>query len=106
MPADLGATTAVLDELPPVELESEPEVDIPAPRAHDDNLAPDDVEPFPGRVVRRKVHNANPMSVDDALSRMELVGHDFYLFSDADSGQPSVVYRRKGYDYGVIRLAQ
>ena len=57
-------------------------------------------------MVRRKVHNANPMSVDDALSRMELVGHDFYLFSDADSGQPSVVYRRKGYDYGVIRLAQ
>ena len=44
------------------------------------------------------------MSVDEALSRMELVGHDFYLFSDTDSGQPSVVYRRKGYDYGVIRL--
>ena len=66
----------------------------------------DDVEPFPGRVVRRKVHTANPMSVDDALSRMELVGHDFYLFADADSGEPSVVYRRKGYDYGVIRLTQ
>ena len=46
------------------------------------------------------------MSVDDALSRMELVGHDFYLFADADSGEPSVVYRRKGYDYGVIRLAR
>ena len=44
------------------------------------------------------------MSVDDALSRMELVGHDFYLFADADSGEPSVVYRRKGYDYGVIQL--
>ena len=50
------------------------------------------------------MHPANPMSVDDALSRMELVGHDFYLFADADSGAPSVVYRRKGYDYGVIRL--
>jgi hypothetical protein len=37
---------------------------------------------------------------------MELVGHDFYLFADADTGAPSVVYRRKGYDYGVIRLAQ
>ena len=59
----------------------------------------------PGQIVRRKVHTAHPMSVDDALSRMELVGHDFYLFSDADTGAPSVVYRRKGYDYGVIRLA-
>jgi hypothetical protein len=46
------------------------------------------------------------MSVDDALSRMELVGHDFYLFADADSGEPCVVYRRKGYDYGMIRLTR
>jgi hypothetical protein len=46
------------------------------------------------------------MSIEDALSRMELVGHDFYLFADADSGHPSVVYRRRGYDYGVIRLTQ
>jgi hypothetical protein len=46
------------------------------------------------------------MSVDDALSHMELRGHDFYLFADAESGQPSVVYRKKGYDYGVIRLSR
>lgn len=58
----------------------------------------------PGRVVREKEHPAKPMSIDQALFEMELVGHDFYLFSDADSGRPSVVYRRKGYDYGVIRL--
>ncbi len=55
-------------------------------------------------VVREKEHPAKPMTIDQALFEMELVGHDFYLFSDADSGQPSVVYRRKGYDYGVIRL--
>jgi ribosomal subunit interface protein len=70
--------------------------------------APDDMEldeHRPGQIVRRKVHTAHPMSVDDALSRMELVGHDFYLFSDTETGAPSVVYRRKGYDYGVIRLA-
>jgi ribosomal subunit interface protein len=78
------------------------DVDIPGPRGHGEDL-PDVV---PGRIVRRKVHTATPMSVDDALSRMELVGHDFYLFSDADSGQPCVVYRRKGYDYGMIRLEQ
>jgi ribosomal subunit interface protein len=59
----------------------------------------------PGQVVRDKEHPAKPMTVDQALYEMELVGHDFYLFSDADSGQPSVVYRRKGFDYGVIRLA-
>jgi hypothetical protein len=58
----------------------------------------------PGRVVRRKRHSAKPMTVDEALYEMELVGHDFYLFSDADSGLPSVVYRRHGFDYGVIQL--
>ncbi len=74
-------------------------------------ISPDDAdeaefdEHRPGRIVRRKVHTAHPMSVDDALSRMELVGHDFYLFSDSETGAPSVVYRRKGYDYGVIRLS-
>ena len=81
------------------------EVDgLPAPRGHDEYLAPTTTRPIPGRIVRQKVHTADPMSVDEALSRMELVGHDFYLFADADSGEPSVVYRRKGYDYGVIRL--
>jgi ribosomal subunit interface protein len=58
----------------------------------------------PGRIVRRKRHSAKPMTVDEALYEMELVGHDFYLFSDADSGLPSVVYRRRGFDYGVIQL--
>jgi ribosomal subunit interface protein len=83
----------------------EADVDIPGPRGHDEHLSPD--EQVPGRIVREKVHHAKPMSVDDALSRMELVGHDFYLFSDIDSGgQPCVVYRRKGYDYGMIRLEQ
>jgi ribosomal subunit interface protein len=57
-----------------------------------------------GLIVREKEHPAKPMTINQALFEMELVGHDFYLFSDADSGQPSVVYRRKGYDYGVIRL--
>ena len=55
-------------------------------------------------VVREKVHNASPITLDQALYEMELVGHDFFLFVDADSKLPSVVYRRKGYDYGVIRL--
>jgi ribosomal subunit interface protein len=59
----------------------------------------------PGRVVREKKHDAVPMTVDQALYEMELVGHDFYLFNDSDAGCPSVVYRRRGFDYGVIRLS-
>jgi ribosomal subunit interface protein len=55
-------------------------------------------------VVREKTHAAGPMTLDQALLAMELVGHDFFLFIDADHALPSVVYRRHGYDYGVIRL--
>ena len=56
-------------------------------------------------VVREKTHQAQPMTLDQALYEMELVGHDFFLFVDKDSAQPSVVYRRRAYDYGVIRLS-
>lgn len=56
-------------------------------------------------VVREKTHHAAPMSVADALEQMELVGHDFFLFVDSASLLPSVVYRRRGYDFGLIRLA-
>jgi ribosomal subunit interface protein len=55
-------------------------------------------------VVREKTHQAAPMTLDQALYEMELVGHDFFLFIDKESELPSVVYRRRGYDYGVIRL--
>jgi ribosomal subunit interface protein len=81
-----------------LEIADDPAADLDAGEAELDGH-------LPGQIVRRKVHTAQPMSVDDALSRMELVGHDFYLFSDSETGAPSVVYRRKGYDYGVIRLA-
>jgi ribosomal subunit interface protein len=59
----------------------------------------------PWHIVREKEHPAEPMTVDDALFHMELLGHDFYLFLDKESGRPSVVYRRRAYDYGVISLA-
>jgi ribosomal subunit interface protein len=55
-------------------------------------------------LVREKIHSATPMGIEQALFEMELVGHDFFLFTDAASGLPSVVYRRRGYQYGVIRL--
>ncbi|MDN5857669.1 MAG: ribosome-associated translation inhibitor RaiA [Pseudonocardia sp.] len=106
------AGTLLLDEMPTADVDevaaaapAEPDTNghVPAPRGHGEHLV--DGAPVPGRVVRRKVHTSEPMSVGEALSRMELVGHDFYLFADAEcGGEPSVVYRRRGYDYGVIRL--
>ncbi|MGH3509904.1 MAG: ribosome hibernation-promoting factor, HPF/YfiA family [Nocardioidaceae bacterium] len=55
-------------------------------------------------VMREKTHRARPMLLDQALYEMELVGHDFFLFVDKETERPSVVYRRRGYDYGVIAL--
>lgn len=55
-------------------------------------------------VIRQKVHAATPMSIDDALYEMEMVGHDFFLFINAETSRPSVVYRRRGWSYGVIEL--
>ncbi|MFC3504584.1 ribosome hibernation-promoting factor, HPF/YfiA family [Micromonospora krabiensis] len=65
----------------------------------------DEHDDQPWHIAREKVHPAEPMTVDDALFQMELVGHDFYLFQDKESGRPSVVYRRHAYDYGIISLA-
>jgi ribosomal subunit interface protein len=55
-------------------------------------------------VVRDKTHPSMPMSVMEALHALELVGHDFFLFHDIDTDQPTVVYKRRGYDYGLLRL--
>jgi ribosome-associated translation inhibitor RaiA len=74
---------------------TEPALDT-EPTEHDEDQ--------PWRIVREKEHSAEPMTVDDALFQMELVGHDFYLFHDKESGRPSVVYRRRGYDYGILSL--
>jgi ribosomal subunit interface protein len=76
------------------------------PSHDEDALGPGEREVGNGLVVREKHHEAGPMRIEDALHAMELVGHDFYLFSDVETGQPSVVYRRsRGYDYGVLRLS-
>ncbi|MCS4535840.1 ribosome hibernation-promoting factor, HPF/YfiA family [Corynebacterium sp. HS2168-gen11] len=78
----------------------------PAESLYDNDPYADQVEDvLPGRVVREKSHPAKPMTVDEALSEMELVGHDFYLFLHEETGKPSVVYRRHAYDYGLISLS-
>lgn len=66
--------------------------------------APAEEELYTPVVIRSKVFEAPAMTLDDAMYNMELVGHDFYLFVDSETGRPSVVYRRKGWDYGVIGL--
>jgi ribosomal subunit interface protein len=98
-PVSLAAATAVTPAPAPTNgFHTEP-----APPHRHDGHAVDDHEP--GRVVRTKEHPAKPMSVDDALYEMELVGHNFFLFYDKETERPSVVYRRHAYDYGLIRLS-
>ncbi|KUI31138.1 30S ribosomal protein S30 [Mycobacterium sp. IS-1496] len=92
--AEATAATAAIEEEAPAPAED---------TALLDNLTLDDHEP--GRIVRVKEHPATPMTVDDALSQMELVGHDFFLFHDKETDKATVVYRRHAYDYGLIRLA-
>jgi ribosomal subunit interface protein len=82
----------------------EPEAFLP--QSDDEPAVEGELSDGPGQVVRVKEHPAKPMTIEQALFEMELVGHDFYLFADSDGGCPSVVYRRKGYDYGVIRLVE
>jgi ribosomal subunit interface protein len=99
-PSRLVSRVAVLEQTAEDPYAGHDLPDIPEQQRWDDDEAY-----RPGHIAREKEHPAKPMTVDQALYEMELVGHDFYLYADADSGQPSVVYRRKGFDYGVIRLA-
>lgn len=89
--------------------EPSPEADArgrPGTVDESDGVVPIEMEGDGPLVVREKLHPAEPMTIDQALLEMELVGHDFFLFRDAGCGKPSVVYRRRGYDYGVIRLVE
>ena len=96
--------------LTPVEVRAGEEVDGAVEAADEDGavVAEDGtVETVLGDspiVIREKLHSAEPMTLDDALYEMEMVGHDFFLFVDAETSLPSVAYRRRGWSYGVIRL--
>ncbi|MFF2370102.1 ribosome hibernation-promoting factor, HPF/YfiA family [Agromyces sp. NPDC058110] len=95
--AEVGVQAATPEVLEQVRTGSIPVIDETAASHEDDDV-------YCPVVIRRKVFATTPMTVDDALSFMELVGHDFYLFVDSETGRPSVVYRRKGWDYGLIGL--
>jgi ribosomal subunit interface protein len=105
-PAD--PTKPIYLETPSIEPTStEPASTEPATRPEDVDAysSPDDVPAGDSPVlIRRKVFSGQPMTLDDAVDNMELVGHDFYLFIDSATGAPSVVYRRQGWTYGVITL--
>ncbi len=94
--AEVGVQAAAAEVIEQVRTGSIPVVEESQPAEEDEVYCP--------VVIRRKVFASTPMTVDDALYFMELVGHDFYLFVDAETGRPSVVYRRKGWDYGLIGL--
>jgi len=89
-------------DLPPVAMDD----DEATAAESDDHLVPIQMDGDGPLVVREKEHPAKPMTIDQALLEMELVGHDFYLFHDSKCDRFSVVYRRRGYDYGVIRLVE
>lgn len=106
LPIDLGA----VEELTvPEEIQDEPEeISVSADEAVGADLGPgESVEVQVGDtpiVIRRKLHIAEPMSIDEALYEMELIGHDFFLFVNKDTRRPSVVYRRHGWSYGVFEI--
>ena len=103
VPMDLGV---IAPELEPEELAEEPNNSPQAAVASD--LGPgESVEVQVGDtpiVIRRKLHIAEPMSIDEALYEMELIGHDFFLFVNKETGRPSVVYHRHGWSYGVFEI--
>lgn len=110
-PVSVSTATSTLAELEAAEIGAQIAA-AAAPPVEENHLngihhaGPIEVQGEGPMVVREKTHSAPPMDLCQALYEMELVGHDFYLFVDADSKLPSVVYRRRGYDYGVIHLEE
>ena len=90
--------------LPRTAPQADQEVDHDLPE--DKTIIPIQMDGDGPLMIREKFHEADPITIDQALLEMELVGHDFYLFRDKESGQPSVVYLRQGYSYGVLRLVE
>ena len=100
-----GAASAMADMAGAADA-ADRKADAEADAEQAEDLVPVDVQGDGPLVVREKFHAATPMTIDQALFEMELVGHDFFLFRDTQDGRPSVVYRRRGYQYGVIRLVE
>ncbi len=101
-PVDLGVVEPVEEDI-----EEDYEPQTPAQAVAGDLEPGESVEVQVGDspiVIRRKLHIAEPMTIDEALYEMELLGHDFFLFVNSDTNRPSVVYRRHGWSYGVFEI--
>ncbi|HEV6953043.1 MAG TPA: ribosome-associated translation inhibitor RaiA [Promicromonospora sp.] len=83
--------------------EAEPQISTPAALSEPGDSVETTIGDSPV-VIRQKLHHADPMTLDDAVYEMEMVGHDFYLFIDKETSRPSVLYKRKGWTFGVIQL--
>jgi ribosomal subunit interface protein len=103
---EVGDLPVMTEPAPAVEPEESPTWEDAHTPPEAEGLVPIAMEGDGPVVLREKAHKADPMTIDQALFEMELVGHDFYLFRDKESLRPSVVYRRRGWDYGVIRLIE
>ncbi|MEV6928847.1 ribosome-associated translation inhibitor RaiA [Dactylosporangium sp. NPDC051485] len=104
-PVSVAAATASLAFTPPEDLGASALATAPRSATVGEGFdLIEEADNQPWHIVREKEHPGEPMTVDDALFHMELLGHDFYLFNDKESGRPSVVYRRRAYDYGVMSL--
>lgn len=105
VPVDMGVVAPEVEE---TTADEEEEVNNSAEAAVASDLGPgESVEVQVGDtpiVIRRKLHIAEPMSIDEALYEMELIGHDFFLFVNKDTNRPSVVYHRHGWSYGVFEI--
>lgn len=105
LPGDLPSLAPVGATAPPARRSGDEEIDgVEVDGRFSDEFVELDTQGDAPVIVREKFHRAKPMSIDQALMEMELIGHDFYLFHDEVKDTPSVVYRRKGFDYGVLRL--
>ncbi|MFD6953341.1 30S ribosomal protein S30 [Nocardiopsis sp. TSRI0078] len=104
LPGDMPSVTATATQAPPAQRSGEEADGTEAGGRFSDEFVELETQGEAPVIVREKFHRAKPMSIDQALMEMELVGHDFYLFHDEVKDAPSVVYRRKGFNYGVLRL--
>ena len=65
----------------------------------------DQEEPQPARIVKTKEFTIKPMSAEEALLQMDLLGHDFFLFTSSETGRAAVIYRRNDGNFGLIETA-